>query len=68
MLFLALPTGFIIAQIINELSFELEHTYFTMVQEALKRVTIVHVVHVALIALSFGYCLFTVKQDTADTS
>lgn len=62
-LFLPLPTGFILASIINELCFDLEHTYFTMVQEALRRVTIVHFVHIFLIIVAFGYCLFTVTQE-----
>lgn len=63
-LLVGLPCGFLLAILINESSYQLEHTYFTMVTDTRGRMTIVHSVHLVLTALSFAICLFTVKEDT----
>ena len=62
-LLVSLPCGFLVAMLINESSYQLEHTYFTKAAETMARMSIVHSVHLVLAALSFLYSLFSVSES-----
>lgn len=54
---ICVPAGYLVAMMLNELGYDLEHTYFTKVSLTMQRITYVHLAHLLFTFGSFVICM-----------